>query len=79
MVPHAQRILSSPVVDGIVIHPAMVYTADGGVFSRFAGDARAGGSIRIVGNEAVRWPLVHRDDLAELYALALDAAPPGSS
>ena len=27
----------------------------------------------------MRWPLVHRDDLAELYALALDMAPPGSS
>jgi nucleoside-diphosphate-sugar epimerase len=79
MVPHARRILSSPAVDGIVIHPAMVYTADGGVFSRFAEDARARAAIRVVGNEAVRWPLVHRDDLAELYALALDAAPPGSS
>jgi nucleoside-diphosphate-sugar epimerase len=79
MVPHARRILASPAVDGIVIHPAMVYTAAGGVFTRFAEDARAGAAIRVVGNEAVRWPLVHRDDLAELYALALDRAPPGSS
>ena len=79
MVPHAWRILSSRAVKGVVIHPAMVYTADGGVFSRFAADARAGAAIRIVGSEAVRWPLVHRDDLAELYALALDMAPPGSS
>ena len=79
MVPHARRILCSPAVDGVVIHPAMVYTADGGVFGRFAGDARAGAAIRIVANEAVRWPLVHRDDLAELYALALEIAPPGSS
>jgi nucleoside-diphosphate-sugar epimerase len=79
MVPHARRILSSPAVEGIVVHPAMVYTADGGVFSRFAEDARAKGAIHVVGNETVRWPLVHRDDLAELYALALDAAPPGAS
>ena len=79
MVPHARRILSSPAVDGIVIHPAMVYTADDGVFGRIAEDARARAAIRIVGDEAVRWPLVHRDDLAELYALALDAAPRGSS
>ncbi|MBV8698519.1 MAG: NAD-dependent epimerase/dehydratase family protein [Bradyrhizobium sp.] len=42
MVPHAWRILSSRAVKGVVIHPAMVYTADGGVFSRFAADARAG-------------------------------------
>ena len=79
MVPHARRILSSAAVEGIVIHPAMVYTADGGVFSRFAGDARRHATIRVVESEAVRWPLVHRDDLAELYALALELAPPGSS
>jgi nucleoside-diphosphate-sugar epimerase len=79
MVPHARRILSSPGIEGIVIHPAMVYTADGGVFSRFAGDARERAAIRVVESEAVRWPLVHRDDLAELYALALAVAPPGSS
>jgi nucleoside-diphosphate-sugar epimerase len=41
MVPHARRILSSPAVEGIVVHPAMVYTADGGVFSRFAEDDAA--------------------------------------
>jgi nucleoside-diphosphate-sugar epimerase len=79
MVPHARRILSSAEIEGIVIHPAMVYTADGGVFSRFAGDARRRAAIRVVESEAVRWPLVHRDDLAELYALALEFAPPGSS
>jgi hypothetical protein len=33
----------------------------------------------VVESEAVRWPLVHRDDLAELYALALEIAPPSSS
>jgi nucleoside-diphosphate-sugar epimerase len=33
----------------------------------------------VVGGEDVRWPLVHRNDLAELYALALAVAPPGSS
>jgi nucleoside-diphosphate-sugar epimerase len=79
MVPHARRVLSSSHIVGIVIHPAMVYTADGGVFSRFAGDARERAAIRVVESEDVRWPLVHRDDLAELYALALQSAPPGSS
>jgi nucleoside-diphosphate-sugar epimerase len=79
MVPHTRRILSAAEVEGIVIHPAMVYTADGGVFSRFAGDARRRAAIRVVESEAVRWPLVHRDDLAELYALALEIAPSGSS
>jgi nucleoside-diphosphate-sugar epimerase len=33
----------------------------------------------VVESEAVRWPLVHSDDLAILYALALEAAPSRSS
>lgn len=78
MVPHLARVLAAPEVDGIVIHPAMVYAGAGGVFSRFASEA-ATGTIRVVGSEAVRWPLVHSDDLAALYALALEQAPRGAS
>jgi nucleoside-diphosphate-sugar epimerase len=33
----------------------------------------------MVGSEAVRWPLVHSADLAQLYALALERAAPGES
>ena len=79
MVPNLQRVLSAPEVEGIVIHPAMVYTPQGGVFQRFASDARERGAVRVVGSEAVRWPLVHSEDLANLYALALQRAPAGSS
>jgi nucleoside-diphosphate-sugar epimerase len=78
MVPHLRRVLDSDDVDGIVVHPAMVYGGEGGVFRRFAHDARSG-AVRVVGGEAVRWPLVHCDDLAELYALALETAPSRSS
>jgi nucleoside-diphosphate-sugar epimerase len=79
MVPHLERVLAAPEVDGIVIHPAMVYTADGGVFHRFARDAAERNAVRVVGSESVRWPLVHRDDLANLYALALERAPAQST
>lgn len=79
MVPNLQRILRAADIDGIVIHPAMVYEADGGVFHRFARDAVERDAIRLVGSERVRWPLVHGDDLARLYALALEHAPPHSS
>jgi nucleoside-diphosphate-sugar epimerase len=79
MAPHLRRILNASEVEGIVIHPAMVYTPDGGVFRRFADDARQGDAIRVVGSETVRWPLVHSADLATLYALALERAPAGSS
>jgi nucleoside-diphosphate-sugar epimerase len=73
MVPHLQRVLDTEGIDPVIIHPAMVYQADGGVFSRFACDAVERDAIRVVGSEDVRWPLVHRDDLADLYALALES------
>jgi nucleoside-diphosphate-sugar epimerase len=79
MVPQLTRIVGSREVDGIVIHPAMVYTPDGGVFRRFARDALERDAVRVVGSEAVRWPLVHGADLASLYALALEHAPARSS
>jgi len=79
MVPHLRRVLAVESLDGIVIHPAMVYEPAGGVFRRFAEDAAAGDAIRVVGSEAVRWPLVHGADLAALYALALDGGAAGTS
>ena len=79
MVPHLQRVLDSAEVDGVVIHPAMVYGGEGGVLRRFAREAAERPAIRIVGSESVRWPLVHCDDLAVLYALVLEAAPERSS
>jgi nucleoside-diphosphate-sugar epimerase len=79
MVPHLARVLAAHEVDGIVIHPAMVYAADGGVFDRFARDAATRSAVRVVGSETVRWPLVHSDDLATLYALALERAPARST
>jgi nucleoside-diphosphate-sugar epimerase len=79
MVPQLRRILRSTEVDGIVIHPAMVFSSGGGVFSRFARDAVERDAVRVVAGEDIRWPLVHSEDLAELYALALEHAPARSS
>jgi nucleoside-diphosphate-sugar epimerase len=79
MVPQIRRVLASSDIAGIVVHPAMVYEPEGGVFWRFAREARAGERIRVVESEAVRWPLVHSEDLAGLYALALERALAGSS
>ena len=79
MVPTLRRLLEHPQLEGIVIHPAMVYDRQGGVFAGFTEDARAGGPVRVAGSKAVRWPLVHRDDLAELYALALDRGRAGTA
>jgi nucleoside-diphosphate-sugar epimerase len=79
MVPQLHRVLASPGVDGIVIHPAMVYAGEGGVFDRFARAAAAGQPVPVVESEAVRWPLVHAADLAQLYALVLERGTPGES
>jgi nucleoside-diphosphate-sugar epimerase len=79
MVPHLQRVLDGCEVDGIAVHPAMVYGGDGGVFRRFAREAAEARPVRVVGSENVRWPLVHCDDLAGLYALVLEGAAAGSS
>ncbi len=49
------------------------------MFDRFARDAVERNAVRVVGSEAMRWPLVHSDDLATLYALALERAPARST
>jgi nucleoside-diphosphate-sugar epimerase len=75
-VPHSRLVLEAPGVQPIVIHPAMVYEPHGGVFSRFHADALERDAVRIVGGEQVRWPLVHSQDLAVLYRLALERSNP---
>jgi nucleoside-diphosphate-sugar epimerase len=71
-VPHSQLVLQAPGIWPIIIHPAMVYEPSGGVFGRFHTEAQERDAVRIVGAEHVRWPLVHAEDLATLYRLALE-------
>jgi len=61
----------------IVIRPGMVYGRGGGPLNQFAAMAE-GGVPRYVGDGENHWSLVHVDDLAELYALALERAPAGT-
>ena len=74
-----QRIFDTSGIEPNVIHPAMVYEPDAGVFSSFARDATEGRPIRVVAGESVRWPLVHSQDLANLYALVLEKGVTGES
>jgi nucleoside-diphosphate-sugar epimerase len=78
-VKHIERLLAEPGISPIVIHPAMVYTPTSGVFERMYREAATGRAVRVVGAASVRWPLVHRDDLAVLYRLALGKAAVGDS
>lgn len=78
MVEHRQRLLEDPHAAACIVHPAMVWHLWGGVLRHFADPAAAGGSPRVVGSTETRWPLVHRADLAELYALAIERGQRGA-
>ncbi|HEV2520797.1 MAG TPA: SDR family oxidoreductase [Candidatus Acidoferrales bacterium] len=62
----------------VVIRPALVYGHGGSVPAMFTKSARETGAARYVGDGQNRWPFVDVEDLAQLYVLALEKAPPGS-
>ena len=55
---HLRLVLGAPGLEAMVIHPAMVYDACGGVFARFLADAHERDAVRVVGAPQVSWPLV---------------------
>ena len=65
-------------IRSVVFRPAVVYGRAGGIPAGFTDSARKDGAARFVGTGENRWPLVHVDDLADLYAIALDRAAPGT-
>jgi nucleoside-diphosphate-sugar epimerase len=62
----------------IVIRPALVYGRGGSLPAMLTKSARETGAARYVGDGQNRWPFVDVEDLAVLYALALEKAPAGS-
>lgn len=60
-----------------VIRPAIVYGHRRGIPAMFLESAQQSGAPRYVGTGANHWPMVHVEDLADLFVLAL-AAPAGS-
>jgi nucleoside-diphosphate-sugar epimerase len=61
----------------IVITPGFVYGAGG--FLQETVDLLARGRYRIIGSGDNYWGLVHIEDLAEVYALALERGSPGDN
>lgn len=58
--------------------PGLVYGHSGGLTQAyFVEPGRAAGAVPCIGDGSNHWALVHVDDLAELYVLALNA-PAGS-
>lgn len=62
-------------VRAIVIRPAIVYGSGGGIPAELVQSARERRAARYVGTGENHWPLIHRDDLADLYLRALLNAP----
>jgi nucleoside-diphosphate-sugar epimerase len=60
----------------MVIRPSVVFGQRRGLPGMLLGSARDG-AVNFIGDGSNRWPLVYVDDLAELYALMLEKAPPG--
>ncbi|MFJ6718784.1 NAD-dependent epimerase/dehydratase family protein [Streptomyces sp. NPDC091259] len=65
-------------VRAVVLRPGIVYGRGGGIPGLMTDWAREHGTGRYVGSVATRWPMVHVDDLAELFVLAVSKADEGS-
>jgi len=63
-------------VGSIIIRPALVFGRRRGLAAMLLAD-HGDGAVHFVGDGNNRWPLVYVDDLAELYALALEKSPAG--
>jgi nucleoside-diphosphate-sugar epimerase len=62
----------------IVLRNGMVYGRGGGVFTSWVQSAKEKGAAEIVGTGENYWAVIHLDDLADLYVLALEKAPGGT-
>ena len=63
-------------VHAIVLRPSLVFGQRRGIAAMLLGSVKDG-AVQYVGDGKNRWALVYVDDLAELYALALQNAPSG--
>ncbi len=61
----------------VVIRPGIVYGRGGGIPAEFVRSGKEPGVVRYVGNGENRWPVVHADDLADLYLRAFAEARAG--
>ena len=71
-----KRVLARATAGGhpVVVMPGLVYGRSGGLAqSYFVEPARAAGAVPCIGDGSAHWALVHVDDIAELYVLALNA------
>ncbi|MFC5664513.1 NAD-dependent epimerase/dehydratase family protein [Kitasatospora misakiensis] len=65
-------------VRAVVVRPGIVYGRGGGIPAILVDRARTQGTPEYYGEEGVRWPTVHVDDLAELFVAAVERAEAGT-
>jgi nucleoside-diphosphate-sugar epimerase len=61
----------------IVVRPGCVYGGRGGLTGAWFSSAEKTGAARIVGDGSFRWTMIHVEDLAELYRMALESSLAG--
>ncbi len=65
-------------IKSVVIRPVIVYGDNAGIIHNLFQQAEKSGRVNYIGNGENHWSLVHIDDLADLYLLAIEKAQPGS-
>ena len=63
----------------VIMRPAIVYGALGGLLGMMAADAKKQGVLRYVGTPTTRWTFIHLVDLANLYAHVVERTPEGAT
>jgi nucleoside-diphosphate-sugar epimerase len=58
----------------VVLRPGVVYGGRGGILGGWFQEAQERGTVSYPGDGAQHWGMVHREDVAEAYALALEHA-----
>lgn len=70
MVEHRARLCATGRFRVSMVHPAIVWNETAGPAAEFAAALSTGAAVEIVGDPTTRWPMVHSDELADLYLRA---------
>ncbi len=65
-------------LETVILRPGIVYGESRGILGKWWREARDAHTVTWPGDGTQHWSVVHRDDLADAYVLALEHAGPGS-
>jgi nucleoside-diphosphate-sugar epimerase len=67
------KIVQAENIRSLILRPATVYGKQGGLFSKWFHEAHVNKSLNVIGDGRNHWPLVHVDDLAQAFLLAVES------